>query len=305
MTVKREEGDGMETQVIYLDVLICTNLLINYLLLLATAKLSARFSGRRRLFLAAALGSLTSLLILLPPIGFCWEMLTRIVSAFVIVAVAFPRKSYKIYGKTVFCFFAVSMGFAGVMFALWMFMAPSSFYIANGIVYFDISAVTLVVLSLTAYLLLSLFHRIFRVHPISNRIYEVRVEIDGKTVKLKGYLDTGNTLRDPFLGTPVAVCSIEKILPILPAAIMDYYERVQGSPGKNGSLLVETKSPARVIPFQTVGGSGLLVAFRPDHFVFFEGGREREVEDILIGITEKQVGGGNYDLLLGRDTVFH
>ena len=28
----------------------------------------------------------------------------------------------------------------------------------------------------------------------------------------------------------------------------------------------------------------------------FEGGREREVEDILIGITEKQVGGGNYDL---------
>ena len=97
------------------------------------------------------------------------------------------------------------MGFAGVMFALWMFMAPSSFYIANGIVYFDISAVTLVVFSLTAYLLLSLFHRIFRVHPISNRIYEVRVEIDGKAVKLKrifgyGKYAAGSLLRNASSG---------------------------------------------------------------------------------------------------------
>ena len=39
--------------------------------------------------------------------------------------------------------------------------------------------------------------------------------------------------------------------------------------------------------------------------LLYTSGREREVEDILIGITEKQVGGEDYDLLLGRDTVFH
>ena len=43
MTVKREEGDEMETQVIYLDVLICTNLLINYLLLFGNGQIKRLF----------------------------------------------------------------------------------------------------------------------------------------------------------------------------------------------------------------------------------------------------------------------
>jgi len=52
--------------VIYIDILLAINLAVNYFLLLSSLKLTGRTPKRRRLLFSSFIGSLYSLIILLP-----------------------------------------------------------------------------------------------------------------------------------------------------------------------------------------------------------------------------------------------
>ena len=55
---------------IYVDVLVCTNIFINYFILLAISRLYSLNLNRPRIIVGAVLGGIFSLLILLPEINF-------------------------------------------------------------------------------------------------------------------------------------------------------------------------------------------------------------------------------------------
>ena len=61
---------------IYVDVLVCTNIFINYFILLAISRLSSFSLNRLRIIAGAVLGGIFSLLILLPEINFYINLIT-------------------------------------------------------------------------------------------------------------------------------------------------------------------------------------------------------------------------------------
>ena len=147
-------------QVIYIDVLICVNLVINYFLILATSKFLYLRLKRLRLILGEVLGAFYSLYILLPDYPVFVSLITRLFMAATIMGTVFGFKNLKILAKSVAYFFVVSFLFSGIMFGMWYVFRPRGMAINNGVVYFNISPLLLIASSLVAYTVIEVTNRI-------------------------------------------------------------------------------------------------------------------------------------------------
>lgn len=137
--------------VIYIDVLLALNLWIDFILLLATARILRLPRRRWRMVLGALLGAATSCLIFLPDLPTAAATAVKLAAACVILLVAFPWRGRLLYIKSVVVFFVISTLFAGMAGALYFFAAPQGFYVVGGVVYYDVSPLTLVLLTVVSY----------------------------------------------------------------------------------------------------------------------------------------------------------
>ena len=243
-------------QVIYIDVLICVNLVINYFLILATSKFLYLRLKRLRLILGEVLGAVYSLYILLPDYPVFVSLITRLFMATTIMGTVFGFKNLKILAKSVAYFFVVSFLFSGIMFGMWYVFRPRGMAINNGVVYFNISPLLLIASSLVAYTVIEITNRILEKKENKNLVCSVLVKVGERQVNFAAKVDTCNSLREPFSNLPVIVASEEVLKPILP---QDFWPFIKGNEMQNFEDF-----KIRFIPFQTVSGEGLLPAFKPD-----------------------------------------
>lgn len=243
-------------QVIYIDVLICVNLVINYFLILATSKFLYLRLKRLRLILGEVLGAVYSLYILLPDYPVFVSLITRLFMAATIMGTVFGFKNLKILAKSVAYFFVVSFLFSGIMFGMWYVFRPRGMAINNGVVYFNISPLLLIASSLVAYTVIEITNRILEKKENKNLVCSVLVKVGERQVNFAAKVDTCNFLREPFSNLPVIVASEEVLKPILP---QDFWPFIKGNEMQNFEDF-----KIRFIPFQTVSGEGLLPAFKPD-----------------------------------------
>lgn len=153
---------GRRMPVIYLDVLLALNLFIDFLLLLATARLLRLPYRRWRLVLGALAGAASACLIFLPDLSALAAAGLKLLAAGILLLIAFAWRGLWSYIKTLTVFFVSSTLFAGVAAALWFFAAPQGFYVVNGVVYYDVPPLLLVFLTVVSYGALCLFDRFVR-----------------------------------------------------------------------------------------------------------------------------------------------
>jgi stage II sporulation protein GA (sporulation sigma-E factor processing peptidase) len=213
------------------------------------------------------------------------------------VFAAFSWVTYRVFLKEWFLFFAVTFCFAGVMLGLWLALHPGGMLYYNGVVYFDISSLTLLITTVAAYAVMELIQRFTRAGRIKEHIYRVEVTHGGKSVKLRGLVDTGNALREPFSGMPVILCALETIASLLPGQTIEALLRGDFERGNECGL------PLRGIPYSGVEGGGLLPAFRADGLLLTGEGETRRVERVYIAISRKPIGNDHYEAILHPDLV--
>ena len=292
--------------VIYIDVLLALNLWIDFILLLATARILRLPRRRWRMVLGALLGAATSCLIFLPDLPTAAATAVKLAAACVILLVAFPWRGRLPYIKAVVVFFVISTLFAGMAGALYFFAAPQGFYVVGGVVYYDVSPLTLVLLTVVSYGALCLYDRFTRKKASLGRDYRLLVTCGGRTAAVRALYDSGNSLTELFSGSPVAVVRRAALESVLPAevreALRDPAAFVSGEAGAgNGGAAAAVRSRLRLVPFRSVGGDGLLPAFRPEHLtVVAENGANRDATGAYVAVCE-ELGRGDYDALVGTD----
>ena len=227
--------------VVYVDVLLCVNIFINFFLLLCVKRfLKITVSARRLIFSSAAAG-LFSLVVFLPEMPFAISLIFRIISGCAVVFIAFGRTNHKQFIKRVCAFVLTSAAFGGLSALFYGLFKPSSMLIFNDVVYFDISPVTLIIITLICYFILRLIQKITGREETKNNFCTVKITAGGKSFTCLGKVDTGCTLKEPFSGAPVIVAE-KRIL---------------------GGFIPDQRS-TRVIPFESMGGAGMITGFLPD-----------------------------------------
>ena len=299
--------------VIYIDVLLAVNLFIDFLLLLATARLLCLPFRRWRMVLGSMFGAGCACLILMPELPVLPSIMVKLVSAAIIILITFPWTGLLAYIKQITVFFVISTVFAGVAFAVWFFAAPGGFYVVNGVVYYDVSPITLVGLTLISYGVIWLYGRITRKKMPVQSEYRLLMDAGMGEIGVKTMYDTGNALTELFSGSPVVIIrygAIESVLPEdLREALSSYlYASVddsfcmQDSDYEQGSAVkTAVRSRIRLVPYQSVGGQGLLPAFRPERLTVVSArDAVRDVTGAFVAVS-RALGHGEYDALIGND----
>lgn len=225
-------------------------------MLLGVKFISRADTKRYRLILGGVLGGLSSLLVLLN-LGVGLTVI-KISIAFIMVLVSFPFLSIKAFLKKSAWLLIVSMLFAGVCFGIYFLFDTDLMIYSNGTVYFDIDITFLTVCTVISYFVITIISRFTDKKIPEKQFYDITLFSGSENIKLKGFLDTGNNLKEPFSYSPVIVTN-EKI-----------YKKLYSA---------STNKKERLIPVSTVKGEGVMSAFKLDKVVL----QNRSIENIYLG----------------------
>lgn len=279
---------SMET--IYVDSLFTLNLIIDYFLLLCSAKVCGVPLRRVRYIIAAALGAAWAVASVLPDMVFISSAPMKLALAGFMSLIAFGGETRLL--RCLIVFLAVSAAFGGAVWGASMLAGTS----VTGRLYIPVSFRVLVLSFAVCYFAVSLIFR-RAAKKAERQLVRLTVGFGGRTVDFPALRDTGNGLYDPISGCAVAVVEASILLPLFPAEAAGAL--LSPDPSKTVeafSSLPGFEKRFRLVPYSAVGTSfGLLPAFRPDS-VFVDGAQER---GLLVALTQLRLSeGGEYSAII-------
>lgn len=247
-------------------------MIIDYIILLSVKRFLSLGAKQSRLIFGAAIGGLCSFVILLPPIPSGLSWIINLLFACIIVAEAFYPISRIKFIKTAAAFFLVSFCYCGVMIAIWLVFSPSNVVIRNSSVYIGVSPVVLVITTLFCYVVMRVILRITGRGAVNKLKCRIKIKYKNITKEADGTVDTGNTLKEPFSGDCVIVVRADMFKDVFDA---DKYMKLAENNEDFKNINV------RLIPFNSVGGVGLIPAIKPDSIKIICNNEETEVSAYL------------------------
>ena len=247
-----------DMDVIYVDELFFLNALIDYLLLLLSARLLGAPLRRVRFALAAALGGAYAVAAAVPTLGWLRVGGVKLALSLALAWTAFGGGKGLWRGWLVFL--ALSAGFAGAVFAAAMLAGQE----AGRAVLIRVNWRILFLSFGVCYAAVRFFlSRIPR--QLERRLLRVEVRLLGRTVTLTALRDTGNSLIDPISGWGVVIADADALSPLFPVPLPKPPPEDAAALFRLLSQNAALRPRLRLIPYAALGQpGGLLVCFRPD-----------------------------------------
>ncbi|MDO5142795.1 MAG: sigma-E processing peptidase SpoIIGA [Eubacteriales bacterium] len=272
--------------VVYLDVLFGVNLLMDYITLLAAARLGGACVRRWRLLAGAATGALYAMLAAVQPWLAVWPL--RLLAGGGMCAAAFAGQ--RAFGRLCALYLVVAAGFAGLAGALGTAAGRQLRYGAG--YYFVVPLRVLLLAAAVSYAVSGVLLRDDARHGVLRREVErLTIRFAGREQAVRVLHDTGNALTEPVGGRPVVV---------LERAVGEALLGVDGLPpdavAQLDSLPPDLAGRCGLLPYHAVGTEhGLLLYFRPDAVCRADG----RALDCVCAVGPAQIGRGAYDGLIG------
>ena len=216
----------------YLNLVMILNFLVDFLLILGTNRLSGFLPDWGRSALAAAVGGLYGGLCMIPGFHFMMNILWRIASLMVMSVVAFGGSSMLRRGG-MFILLSLALGGVAAGFGNESYWMP---VIAVGILWL-------------------LCRSVFSGGAGGKEYVPVHITHEGNIISVIALKDSGNSLRDPVTGESVMVIGAQTAMRLL-----GLNKEQLSSPME--TLTAGSIRGLRLIPYRSVGGSGMLLAKR-------------------------------------------
>jgi len=273
--------------VIYADIIFFINSISAYVMLYILGKVINNFRIRKiRILLSSLFGGLTATVIFCVDIPLYMAYTLRILSVFIMIAIAFYETKRQILRQ--FVWFVIMTGIMMFSMTFLVSAVQNTFGIVMkaGIMYFDISAKVFLIAFAGAYLVMIFFVKVFK-NRKNKRYYIMTVTHNDKTITVSALFDSGNQLKEPITGKCVNILEWEEVRKLFGidcdfSQIADYADELK----------------LWVIPFNSLGNpDGILFAFLADNVSISE--EHKSVDKTFIGIYgEKLSKNGEYHALI-------
>ena len=293
---------------IYLDIILCENLLMNYIILFATYVIIKPKTKHPqiRMILSSLLGSIYAIIIYLNILSIYTNLLAKITLSVVMVYIAFAPPNIKQLLKQILIFYLVSFIFGGCTFALIYFLKPENVEMKNG-VFVGIYPIKVgLIAGIIAFIITQIAFKINK-SKLNNKNTFIEIELynKNKMTKARALLDSGNMLKEPISQKPVIVVEKAILSKIIPEEVLDYIEKIVGGDDQEKNEMQEYLSKIRMVPFMSLGKeNGMLIGIRLDKIKINTEDIRLEKENIIAGIYEKKLTKDNkYNALIGLNLL--
>ena len=282
--------------VIYVDTLFLLNALVDYLLLLAAARLAGEPLRRLRFLAGAALGGLYAAALFLPGLAFLAHPLCRLAAAALMLVTAYGGSRRLL--RQGLLFLALTCAFGGGVVAIGL-LGNRGLTLGNGVFYSPLDLKTVLLSAAGCYGVLTLvFRRIGRHTAAGGELVSARLTLGGRAVTFPALVDTGNPLTAPVSGRPAMVAEGEAAAGLFPPDHRPERADLLDPAGGLARLGTgEWRRRLRLLPYRAVGvDRGLLLAVRADGLELDGVARG----PVLVALSPTPVSdGGGYRALIG------
>ena len=293
---------------IYLDVVIVENLIMNAIIIYATAIVLKVKIKHLRIIISSLIGAVYSVLSYISDLEIYNNLFLKVFLSVVMVYIAFIPKNVKLLLKQILIFYLTSFLFGGVAFALIYVIKPQEILMRNGLFLgmYPLKTVFLGAVIATI-ILITAFKVVKNNITKKDMMCYVVIEIDNKSTKIKAMLDTGNMLKEPISGLPVIVIENTALYELLPKEILENLEEILG--GDFQKIPEDIKntyiSKLKWIPYSSLGKqNGMLIGIKADKIVVEKDDQIIEHDDVIIGIYNKSLTKkGEYRGLMGVELL--
>lgn len=233
---------------VYVDLLVFTDLLMNYIVLISTSIILNRITKFKKVFLSSVIGTI-SLVLLFININNLIIFLITIIFSFIMSIISFNYKDLIYTFRNMLYMYLISIFIGG------------SIYLINTNFLYNIKDYLLkpIILLLLSPIITYIYIKSLNKLKINNSNYH-KIDIylkDKSKLTMMGYLDTGNKLIDPYMHKPIILIPKKYIIDIPKKVIL--------------------------VPYNTIDNEGLLNCFAPEKIYIDRVGYTNKV---LVGLVD-------------------
>ncbi|WP_416197835.1 MAG: sigma-E processing peptidase SpoIIGA [Sporanaerobacter sp.] len=298
---------------IYVEYLLLENVIINYIILYAVKAVSRTDSKKIRLFIAACVGSLYTLVIFFPSLNFMTKFSVKFSISILIIILAFNPEKFSSFIRLLAIFYTTSFVFAGATLGLF-YIFNSNLSLKNGAFYIQDFSVEFLILGISlSFILVKYIFEFLQIRlNKKNILTNVIINLNEKKAEIVALVDTGNSLKEPISQNPVIIVEFHAIKELLPKKVQDVFianKELNLDLDTISNVMVEVNNEIklRVIPFKSIGKEyGILLGFKPDKIIIDNERCEKKVkENVLIGIYNNKLSrDDNYMALLNPEILY-
>lgn len=292
---------------IYIDIVLVENLIMNYIILLATGIVLKIKIKHVRLILASLLGATYSIMSYSGLIKIYNNFLLKIILSILIIYIAYNPQSVKKMWKDLLFFYLISFVFGGAAFALIYIIKPQDILMKNGLFLGTYPLKTVILGTIVAFLIvISTFSIIKRKITSKDLICEIEIGIENKKIETKALVDTGNMLKEPITNTPVVVVEHTLLYNYLPKELLNNLEKIIGGDLEKIPEEIKNKysSKLKLIPYTSLGKqNGMLLGIKADYIITKKEEKTKK-DKVIVGIYDKSLTKrGEYRAIIGIENI--
>lgn len=295
---------------IYIDVVLIENLIMNYIILLATGLILKIKIKHIRLIIGSLLGAIYTIIGYIGILEIYSSFILKIILSIMIVYIAYYPQTLKKMWKELLFFYLTSFVFGGVAFSLIYIVKPQEIIMKNGLFLGTYPLKTVILGAIVAFVIIITAFKIIK-SKISKKdlICEITVEIEDKKISTNALIDTGNMLKEPITNTPVVVIERTLLYDVIPKEILNHLEEIIGGDFKEIPEEIKNKyvSKLKLIPYSSLGKqNGMLLGIKAKKLIILKGEEKEKIEkeNIILGIYDKSLTKkGEYRAIIGMEFV--
>ncbi len=278
--------------IIYIDVLIITNFIINYFLLKITQIFSSSFYDKKRLIISSFIGALFSLIVLIDINSFLLSILIKILAVIISILIAFGFVNYYYFFKNV-----LSMLLANFM--LYGFLAfiedNSVIILKDTIIYLNINPVILVLSVLFIWIVITIFNIFFN-EKLSSEDIKIKLVLEKGEVVLSAFYDTGFKLKDIINNYNVILVEIKKIENLVSEKdikdIENFFDNIN----------IENTNFITPIFYSTINGEGMLPSIKAKNIYIIQKDIKKEIKNCRIALAKEKIS-NEKEAIIGKEVA--
>lgn len=291
---------------IYVDIIFIENLLLNYIILMATSLISKCKVRYIPFLLSSSLGGLYSIVNYVLSLELVENILFKLLLSIFMIQIAFTNLKLKQFFKVIIMFYLTSLTFGGASFMLLFLISPENVIYENGHFIGTYPIKVALVGGIIGFIVIFIVSELQKNRLSSaDLLCELEIFYNGKNKKIKTLIDTGNLLKEPISKEDVIIVEKASLKDIVEENVLKEIKNIM-----NGTLLGDVSEDVykyrfKVIPFTSLGNeNGVLIGFKPDYIKIHSPNEEIIKNNILIGIYDGKLSKSNlYVSLIGPNIL--